>query len=355
MSGFVSILIAILVFSVIILFHEFGHFLLARSFGVKVIEFSLGMGPAVLTWHGKETDYSLKALPFGGSCQMKGELSEDADGVTQFDDDDFNAKKPWQRFLIIAAGPVFNFILAYLCALVIVGNVGISRPVISDVIDGLPAQAAGMQAGDRILSIDGRKMNLYDEIRMYINLHSGQPLEIVYERDGERRSFTAVPVRSEETGAFLIGIMGNTVIEKPQNPLQLLQFGFYEVRYNIFMCLESIRYMISGRASLNDVMGPVGMVSTMGETVDESSHYGLGAMLLTVVNFIVLFSSNLGVMNLLPIPALDGGRILFIFAEMLTGRPVNRRLEAYVNLAGFLLLMGLMAVVMVHDIGRIGR
>ena len=378
----ISIIIAILVFGLIVLFHEFGHFIAAVSCGVKVIEFSVGMGPRIATIHGRLTDYSLKAFPFGGSCAMKGELdAEDGDdakssgeeagmrgedaggadtaaagksaGRTSLDPDDFNAKPAWQRFIIIAAGPAFNFILAFICACVMVVFTGISKPVLDSVIDGYPAQEAGMQAGDVITSINGHKVKIYEEVRLYISLHSGEDLKVEFTRDGKAMSCTIVPKMDEETGSYLMGVRGYSVTDYPQNILEMGQYGYYLMRYNVFMCIESIKYMVGGHASLNDVMGPVGMVEVIGDTVDESYQYGAKIVMLTILNFIVLFSANLGVMNLLPIPALDGGRLVFIIYELIMRRPVNKKLEAYVAMAGFVLLMGLMVVIMMNDIGRI--
>ena len=352
-----SIIIAILVFGLIVLFHELGHFIAAVACGVRVVEFSIGMGPRIATVRGKLTKYSIKAFPFGGSCAMKGELELDDDGhVTQaeLDADDFNARPAWQRFIIIAAGPIFNFILAFICASALVCFTGISKPVLVDVMDGYPAQAAGMQAGDIITSINGHRTKLYDEVRLYISMHSDEELEVEFTRDGQKMSCTIIPRLDEETGTYLMGVRGYSVTDHPQNILEAMQYGSYTVRYNIFMCIESIKYMIGGHASLNDVMGPVGMVDVIGDTMDESYQYGFTVVMLTILNFIILFSANLGVMNLLPVPALDGGRLIFIIYELITGREVNKKLEAYVAMAGFMLLMGLMAIIMVHDIGRIG-
>jgi regulator of sigma E protease len=347
------------------------------------VEFSIGMGPRIATIHGKLTDYSLKAFPFGGSCAMKGELetedeaddtadepdgtvdepeggrNETADGSAakrkaSLDPDDFNSKKAWQRFIIIAAGPCFNFILAFICACVMVAFTGISKPVLDSVIDGYPAQEAGMQAGDVIISINGHKTRIYEEVRLYISMHSDEVMEVEFLRDGKEMNCTITPKFDEETGSYLMGVRGYSVTDYPKNILEAAQYGYYLVRYNIYMCIESIKYMVGGHATLNDVMGPVGMVEVIGDTVDESYQYGATVVMLTILNFIILFSANLGVMNLLPIPALDGGRLIFIIYELVTGREVNKKLEAYVAMAGFAVLMGLMLIIMVHDIGRIG-
>ena len=353
----ISILIAILVFGLIVLFHEFGHFMAAVACGVRVMEFSIGMGPRIATVKGKLTDYSIKALPFGGSCAMKGELEPDddaKDAKTKLDEDDFHSKSAWQRFIIIAAGPVFNFILAFVCASVLSSFTGISRPVLESVMDGYPAQEAGMQAGDVITGINGHRTKIYEEVRLYISLHSDEELDVEFIRDGMKMSCTITPKLDEETGTYLMGVRGYAVTDHPKNILDAMKYGYYTVRYNIFMCIESIKFMLGGHASLNDVMGPVGMVEVIGDTVDESYQYGIGVVMLTILNFIILFSANLGVMNLLPIPALDGGRLIFIIYELITGKEVNKKLEAYVAMAGFVLLMGLMVVVMIHDIGRIG-
>ena len=339
---------AILIFGLIILIHEFGHFIVAKACGVKVIEFSLGMGPRLFTYHGKETNYSLKLLPLGGSCEMKGETEEEESE----DKDSFGNKKPWQRFLIVFAGPAFNFILAFIVGCILVINVGSDRPVITDIVEGMPAQSCGILPGDEVLNINGRNIHLYREISLYNFIHAGEKQSITIQRDKKQYTFSLIPAYSEEYGKYMIGIIGSNEYTKPSNIFETFRFGYYEMRFNVLSVFDSIVYLVNGHFSKDSVMGPVGIIGTISDTVGEAVPRGLRILLLTVADFILLFSTNVGVMNLLPFPALDGGRIVLILFEWITGRRVNRKVENYINFIGFAILMILMLVITVNDIGR---
>ena len=339
---------AIIIFGLIILIHEFGHFILAKACGVKVIEFSLGMGPRLFTYHGKDTDYSLKVFPLGGSCQMKGEDEEKGSE----DEDSFQNKKPWQRFLIVFAGPAFNFILAFIIGCILVLNVGSDRPLVSDTSEGLPAAICGILPGDEIVNINGRNIRLYREISLYNYIHAREAQEVTVKRNNGYHTYSLTPVYSEEYGRYLIGITGPGEYTKPSDIFETFRFGYYEMRYNFLAAVDSIIYLINGHFSKDSVMGPVGIIGTISDTVEEAVPNGLRIVLLTLADFILLFSTNVGVMNLLPFPALDGGRIVMIVFEWITGKTVNRKVENYINFIGFALLMLLMLLITVNDIGR---
>ena len=339
---------AIVIFGLIILIHEFGHFILAKACGVRVFEFSLGMGPRLFTFHSKDTDYSLKLFPLGGSCQMKGEVEEDGSD----DEDSFQNKKPWQRFLIVFAGPAFNFILAFIIGCILVLNVGSDRPIVSETYEGMPAEICGILPGDEIVNINGRNIRLYREIGLYNYIHAGEPQKVTVKRDNEYYTYFLTPVYSEDYGRYLIGITGPSEYTKPSGILDLFCFGYYEMRYNFLAAVDSIIYLINGHFTKDSVMGPVGIIGTISDTVEEAVPNGLRIVLLTLADFILLFSTNVGVMNLLPFPALDGGRIVMIVFEWITGKAVNRRVENYINFIGFALLMILMLLITFNDIGR---
>lgn len=342
-----NIIFALLIFSTIVIIHELGHFWLARLNGVKVLEFSLGMGPRLYTYHGKETDYSIKLLPLGGSCQMLGE-----DEVSDHVEEAYSSKKAWQRFLIVIAGPMFNFLLAFIFAFIIIANIGIDKPMISGVSAGYPAEAAGLQAGDVITKIDGKRMDIYRDITLYLYLHSDKELEVevLREENGtkQRHTFAIRPQYSEEYGRYMLGIISSE--RERTNPMETALYAIKEVSFNIKSTILSLSMLVGGRVSANEISGPVGIVGMIGDTVNESAAYGLRILFLSVANLIVLLSSNLGVMNLLPIPALDGGRILFILVEMITRKELNKNVEAYIHLAGFVLLMSFMIFIIFNDI-----
>lgn len=339
-------IIAILIFSIIILFHELGHFLLAKRSGIRVNEFSLGLGPTLFGFTKGETTYSIKLLPFGGACMMEGE-----DGESE-DEGAFGSKSVWARISVVAAGPVFNFIMAFFLAFILICCIGVDKPVISGVLEGFSAEAAGMQAGDTILEMNGKKIHFYKEVSMYSYFHEGETVELVYERDGIKYAATLEPVMDEESGRYLLGITNNYGREKG-NVLSNLKYSFYELKYQISTTIASLRMLFSRQVSVNDLSGPVGIVKTIGDTYDASVQEGYFYVFLNMVNFAVLLSANLGVMNLLPLPALDGGRLVFLIIEAIRGKKIAPDKEGMVHFIGIIFLLGLMVLIMFNDIRKI--
>ncbi|MBS5065331.1 MAG: RIP metalloprotease RseP [Hungatella hathewayi] len=348
-----SIIVAVLVFGLIILIHEFGHFIVAKKCGIGVIEFSIGMGPRLCSFTKGETRYSIKCLPFGGSCMMMGEDENDSDPRA------FNNKPVWSRIAVIAAGPVFNFILAFLLALVIVSYVGYDAPVLSGVMEGFPAEEQGLQAGDVLTKVNGRKITIYRDLQMYLFMNPGKELDIEYQRpsaDGsapERYAAHIVPKFSEESQSYMMGIETSVYRQKTSSLMETLKYSAYEVEYCIRTTVDSVGMLIRGKVGRNDIAGPVRMVSVIDETVEETRSYGMAVTLLTLANLCLLLSANLGVMNLLPIPALDGGRLVFLVIELLRGKPIDKEKEGMVHMAGMVFLMGLMIFVLFNDISTL--
>ena len=426
-----KIVIAILIFSLLILFHELGHFLLAKACGVGVTEFALGMGPKLVTWGKGETKYAIKALPFGGSCTMVGEDEENPAPNA------FGNKKAWQRFLVIAAGPCFNFILAFICSLFFIGAGGVNKPVVYSVAK--EAAEAGIQKGDTVRSINGKKITLGREIPLYLFNHPLEgTAEVVIERDGELLTKTlnthregwrmGITYMADETGCKLSSISEGSAAESAglkagdvlvsingtkiesgkqlsayfeENPMDgsllnlvivrdgsemsfsflpshyeteelgfdaeyyyddvepigffgLVRYSAKEVIYWIRYTLMSLRMLISGQVGVQDLSGPVGIVDTIGQAVEEGEKSGgFKDAALNVLMLMILLNANLGLMNLLPIPALDGGRLLFILIELVTGKRVPEKFEGLVHLIGFILLMALMVFVLFNDVLRL--
>ncbi len=338
--------IAIIIFSIIILFHELGHFLLAKKNGIRVNEFCLGLGPTLFGITKGETKYSIKLLPFGGACMMEGEDEDSQDARS------FQKKSVWARISVVVAGPVFNFIMAFVFAFILISCIGYDKPVIYDVMEGYPAQKAGMQAGDTIISMNGKKMHFYREVSLYSYFHPGKTIDIVYERDNERYETRLIPVLDEEEGRYLIGFYGSGLREKG-NILDSLKYSVYELKYWISTTIDSLRMLISGRVSVNEVSGPVGIVKTIGDTYDESKSEGGYMVFLNMLNIAILLSANLGVMNLLPLPALDGGRLVFLIIEAIRRKRIDPDKEGMVHFVGLVLLMLLMVFVMVNDIRQL--
>lgn len=342
-----SIFIAILIFSIIILFHELGHFLLAKANGIRVNEFSLGLGPTIVGFTKGETKYSLKLLPFGGACMMEGEDESSTDSRA------FGNKGVWARISVVFAGPFFNFIMAFVCSVVLIGCIGFDIPKISGVVEGYAAEEAGLQANDVITEINGKNIYFYREVSNYTLFHPGEPMEIVYERDGAEHETTLIPKYVEEENRYLYGFY---------SPMQRERTGFFdtliyavrEVGYNITTTLDSLKLLVGGGVSVNDLSGPVGIVSSIGstyeETVEDSGYY---YAFLNMLNWTILLSANLGVMNLLPLPALDGGRLVFLILEAIRGKAIDQEKEGLIHTVGILLLLALMVVVLFNDIRKV--
>ena len=426
-----KIVIAIIIFSGIILFHELGHFLLAKLNRIEVTEFSLGMGPRLISTVKNGTRYSLKLLPLGGSCAMAGEDADDESPGS------FNAAPVWGRITVVAAGPIFNFILALVFAIVIVGFVGYdpatvmvvtegsaaekaglkegdliteyqgyhidlgkdlyvysylnelkegdtirlkvkrdgkeqeityksdvnvryllgfnrsdtNSMIVQSLIEGMPLEEAGLQAGDVITGINGVRIADGNAYEKYIKKHplSKEPVTITYERDGLEYEAEITP---KEYRTPISGFGYNTGSEKTSG-FNVLKYGVIEVKYMIRTTILSLKELVTGHLGMNDLSGPVGVVDAIGDTYDQAKSEGVLILWMNMLNMAVLLSANLGVMNLLPLPALDGGRLVFLLAEAVRRKPVNRQVEGMIHFAGLMLLMALMVVVMYNDILKI--
>ena len=352
-------LAAVVVLGGIILFHEFGHYLLARLNGIAVVEFSVGFGPRLLSWVSQKTGirYSLKLLPLGGSCAMLGEFGEDEDekeevpdlkGVSFFD------KGPLAKMAVIAAGPLFNFILAFVFSLVILSWAGIDPAVIAGTSEGMPAETAGLKEGDVITKLDGRKIHLSREISMYLMTAGQDPVQVEYRRYDETSSswtteHTVIQPEFKD-GRYYLGVILQGHRDAPESLVQVLQYSVYEVRYWILTVIDSLKMIVGGKVTTNDIAGPVRIVTIIDQTVEENTQYGFVTVVMNLLNLMVMFSANLGVMNLLPFPALDGGRLVFLFWELVTGHPVSQRIEGAVNMTGMALLMTFMVFVVLNDL-----
>ena len=340
-----GIVLAILLFGFIVFFHELGHFLLAKKNKIDVDEFAVGMGPTLFQKTYKGTRYSIRLLPIGGYCAM-GEDEEATDSPNNF-----NNKSVWARISVIAAGPVFNFILAWIFSVILIFMIGYDQPVIGSVEDGYPAAEAGLQEGDRVVRIGDKNIHIYREISAYLQFHPDEDVVLTYERDGEEHTVTLTPKMDEELGYERIGLAssGNT----KANLLTAFQYGTYEVKYWIEVTLDSLRMLVTGQIGVDQLSGPVGIVDVVDETYQQSRSYGAYVVAAQMLYLAILLSANLGVMNLLPLPALDGGRLVFLFVEAVRKKRVPPEKEGYVHFAGIVLLMLLMVVVMYNDIQRV--
>lgn len=340
-----NIIIAILIFGIIIIVHELGHFLIAKKNGIRVDEFCIGLGPTIIGKQVGETFYSVKLLPFGGACMM-GEDEERPEA------DAFNNKSVWARMAVIFGGPLFNFILAFLLSVIVVGMSGADIPKIDSVQKNSPAAQAGIKAGDTMVGVDGKSIHNYREFSYYMFLdYDGGNIPLTVERDGTKKTVQVKPHFDQGRNQYMIGITWPGY--QKVGPLKTLEYSVREVGLQVKITLKSVKMLITQKLGMKDLSGPVGIVKTVGDQYNEAAAYGFRAVFLTMMSMAILISANLGVMNLLPLPALDGGRLLFLIIEAIRGKAVPQKMEAVVHTIGLALLMLLMVFVMYQDIVKI--
>lgn len=356
-----TIILFIIVFGLVVISHELGHFLIGRKNGIRVVEFAVGMGPTLFAFTAGGTKWSLKLLPLGGACMFEGEDGlEREDGSWQESEEAgegiaFTEAGVWARIATVFAGPFFNFILAFIMAVILSVFTGADLPVVGTVTEGSAADEAGLQQGDVITRIGHEPIHFYREVSMISALNQGETMRITYERNGEKAVTILSPQYSEEDGRFYMGITnGGAYLEC--NALQVFQYGFYEVEYWVKLTYKSLAMLLKGQVTKDDVTGPVGIAQLVGESYDQAEEdYGTSYAILTMLQIVVLLSVNLGIMNLLPIPALDGGRLVFMLVEVVRGKPVPPEKEGMVHFAGLVVLMVLMVFIMYNDIMRLVR
>ena len=356
-----TIILFIIVFGLVVISHELGHFLIGRRNGIRVVEFSVGMGPTLFSFTKNGTKYSLKLLPLGGACMFEGEdgvereKGEDGGNADTSEGIAFTEAGVWARIATVFAGPFFNFILAFVIAVILSAFSGADLPTVGTVAEGSAAEEAGMQTGDVIKKIGREPIHFYREVSMISALNQGEKMEITYLRNGEKAVTTLFPKYDENDKRYYMGITnGGEYLEC--NPLQVFQYGFYEVEYWVKITYKSLRMLVKGQVSKDDVSGPVGIAQLVGESYDAAEeNYGTPYAILTMLEIVVLLSVNLGIMNLLPLPALDGGRLVFMFVEVIRGKPVPPEKEGMVHFAGLVVLMVLMVFIMYNDIMRLVR
>ena len=317
------------------------------------MDFAVGMGPTLFSFQRGETKYSLKLFPIGGACMFDGEdgvMAENGD----VDEHSFLKANVWARIATVFAGPFFNFVLAFVFSLILVAFNGSDRPVVQQIMENSAAEEAGILPGDEIVRINGEKIHLYREVSLISAMNQGETLEIRLKRDGVTEDVTIVPRYDTQDGRYYIGLRGAGEYFKC-NPLQVFQYGVYEVRYWVKATYKSLLMLLQGQASKDDVSGPIGIAQFVGDTYDEVKDYGISSVVFTMMNIIILLSVNLGIMNLLPLPALDGGRLVFMFLEVIRGKPVSPEKEGLVHFAGLVVFMILMVFIMYNDIMKIIR
>lgn len=327
-----TIIYAIMIFCLLIFVHELGHFIVAKACGVKVNEFAIGMGPAIFKKQKGETLYAVRLFPIGGFCAMEGE-DEDSE-----DDRAFNNKPAWQRALVLTAGSFMNLLTAVVLMIVIAFVVGQATTTVNEVLDDSPAYRAGMMSGDRIVEVDGTAVDEWNDVITYIGESSRDTADIVVERDGAQQTLTAALEYDKESGRNKIGITP----EMKHSVAGSVGSGMKNTWNMTVMMYKVIKQLFTGDVSVSELSGPVGIVYA----VNQSAKAGV----IYVVYLASLLSLNLAIMNMLPFPALDGGRLLFLLIRKITGKRITDAIEGKIHFIGIILLMVLIVYVTWNDI-----
>ena len=347
---FISLLVLIFILGLIILVHEFGHFIWAKIFKVHIYEFSIGMGPIIFTHKGKKDkiDYNLRAIPIGGFVSMAGEVYEDDEKIPK---KSFMCNKPWyQRVIILVAGVVNNFLLALLFLFIssLIWGGTINLPEVREVVEGSPMAEAGIENGDKILEINGRKVSNWDKAQILLIMESEDNIyEFRVEHEsGEVENIKVEPevTVDEETGVET-KTFGVYIKQETMTGLwESIKYAFQKFGSIVESMALTIEGLFTGKISLQALSGPVGMY----EVIDQSIGYGISYMM-----YIIAFLSiNVGFINILPFPAFDGGHVLFLIVEKIKGSPVNAKFESICHLIGFALLFLLMIYITIQDVIR---
>lgn len=347
-----GILVAIIVLSVLIFFHELGHFTAARYFGVQVDVFSIGFGKKLYSRMIGKTQWSISAIPLGGYVKMKGQDDTDPNNIS-YDDDSYNSKKPWQRIVILLAGPFANFLLAFILYFAI-ANLGVPKllPYVGTVGEDTPAYSAGIKKDDKIVQINGINILYWENIGKHIN-DSKHTITLIVDRNQTLITLQLAPKIIDDKNVFGEKITRRIIGISPSGEQTTVYFGLMdgldyaweETKKASLLIVQSVEKILTGVVG-TDKLG--GIITIVDVTAQASS-----AGILALFFFTALISVNLGVLNLLPIPALDGGHIMFNLYEMFTGKTASEKVMMYITIAGWAMLISLMLLGLYNDINRL--
>lgn len=343
LGTFGTILIAVLVFGVLIFIHEFGHYIFARIFKVTIEEFAIGMGPKLLWYTSKKTNitYSLRMIPIGGYVAMVGEEGESADPNS------FDKKPTWQRLIITLAGAAVNIVAGFIAMSILTSMIYLFGTQIGGFYTEeesgyeISSEDSGLMVGDVITKVNGKRVSIYDELSYQVMRYGNEPCTLTIVRDGETMELLVVFPEATESGQEF-GVLDIKPVPVDRNLGSIIKFSWRKSVLIVRMCWESIIDLITGRYTLDAVSGPVGISGAIG----DAAKAGFPNLLYLTA----MISINLGVMNLLPIPALDGGRIIFLLIELIARRRLPKKVEDTINSVGLLALLGLSVIIMIKDV-----
>ncbi len=346
------VLLALVLLGVLITVHEFGHFAAARMCGIPVKEYSIGFGPKLIQWQSKkhETLFSIRPIPLGGYCMFFGDTDDDPEGKMKDDPRNYNNAAVWKRMISVVAGPGMNFVLAFVVAVVMMAAYGVtaSAPFIYTVEESAPAAQAGLMPGDEFVAVRGQDMThrtVVDVSAAIGDISQGETVDLTIRRDGEEMDFTIVPRYDETEGRYLIGI----TIQQGYARLpggQVIPAAWNICAEAATVIVDALGKLVTTGEGLDQTSGPVGVIQLVAQ---ETQQGGLD----TYLYLMVIISINLGLMNLLPIPGLDGSRLIFMAIEAIRRKPVNQKIESIVHLCGYALLLGLMLFFTFKDVLRL--
>lgn len=339
------IIMALIVFSILIIVHEFGHYIVAKKSGVLVEEFSIGMGPKLFGKQKNETMYSIRLFPIGGYCKMLGDDSESND------DRAFNNKSVSKRIAVVLAGAFMNFVLAFLIIFVLKSINGYIPPVVNSLIDGYPAQMAGIKTGDTIKAINGSRIRIYEDLNMIMLQNKDKPVLVTLQRGNETIEYNVAPKLAEDGSQWLLGFKPEGYIKG--GVFKTIEQSFWNLIFYIKYTIVSFVQLFTLQVSTDDMAGPIGIINIMGESYQNGLKYSVSVAIQSVAEIAALISANLGVVNLLPLPALDGGRLMFLLIEAIRRKPISAEKEGMVHFVGFVALMILAVFIAYNDILRL--
>lgn len=344
----ITLVVTVFIFGILIFIHEFGHYIVARKFGVGIIEFAIGMGPKIKTWKGKYNDFTLRAIPIGGFVNMVGEYDEEIPEEHKYKLP-LNSRPVWKRMLIVLAGPFMNILLAFvvMIALVASGN-AIGSAVVAQFDENSVSNKHGLQVGDEIIEVNGKNIYCYSDLSYSIVSDGIEPIDIVVLRDGEEVLLEDVSFGTETEDGILFGNMDFIVYGKEKTVGNVLKESFWQSVSTVYMTVDSLVDAVSGRYGMEAVGGPIAVGGEINNTIQESESFVESVQ--HIASLLVMISVSLGVFNLLPIPVLDGGRFLFYIIEAIRRKPMDPKIEQNISVVFTMLLFALMIFVAFKDV-----